>query len=58
MKVKFRNILFASAAILAAVACNKEQRPDGDAIDSPILLSVREAGTTKALLDNRTFNAE
>ena len=58
MKVKFRNILFASAAILAAVACNKEQRPDGDAIDSPILLSVREAGTTKALLDNRTFNAD
>ena len=41
---------------MAAVSCNKEQRPD-DATLSPITLTATEAGATKALLDNGTFAA-
>ena len=55
MKRNFRNILITSAVIMAAVSCNKEQRPD-DATLSPITLTATEAGATKALLDNGTFN--
>ena len=56
MKRNFRNILITSAVIMAAVSCNKEQRPD-DATLSPITLTATEAGATKALLDNGTFAA-
>ena len=56
MKLNFRNILIASAALLVAVSCNKEQRPGGNIV-SPIALTATEAGTTKALLDNGTFAA-
>ena len=55
MKVKFRYILFASAAILAAVACNKETRPDDGATLTPILLNATEAGTNRHL-NNGTFS--
>ena len=55
MKLNFRNILVASAALLAAVACNKEQRPGYDSTGYPIQFSVTEAGTTKAMLDEETF---
>ncbi len=55
MKRNIRNILITSAVIMAAVSCNKEQRPD-DATLSPITLTATEAGGTKALLDNGTFN--
>ena len=41
---------------MAAVSCNKEQRPGGNIV-SPIALTATEAGTTKALLDNGTFAA-
>ena len=57
MKVNFRNILIVSAALVATVSCNKEQRP-GSNIVSPIALTATEAGTTKALLDNGTFNTK
>ena len=56
MKVKFRYILFASAAILAAVAGNKSE-PDNQQPNTPIAISATEAGVTKALLDNGTFAA-
>lgn len=66
MKVHFRNILIASAALLAVVACNKETRPDDGATLTPILLNATEAGTnrhlnngtfseTKAMLDETSF---
>ena len=55
MKVKFRYILFASAAILAAVACNKEQRPGHNVTDYPIEFCATESGATKAMLDEETF---
>ena len=54
MKRNFRNILITSAVIMAAVSCNKEQRPD-DATLSPITLTATEAGATKAMLNNSTF---
>lgn len=57
MKVKFRYVLFASAAILAAVACNKSE-PDNQQPNTPIAISATEAGVTKALLDNETFKAD
>ena len=55
MKLNFKYILFASAAILAAVACNKSE-PDNQQPNTPIAISATEAGVTKALLDNGTFN--
>ena len=55
MKVKFRYILFASAAILAAVACNKEARPGHNVTDYPIEFCATESGATKAMLDEETF---
>ena len=56
MKGYSRNILIASAAILAAVACNKELQEDEAVYDAPILLSATDGATTKALLNNGTFN--
>ena len=51
----YRNILIASAVIMAAVACTKNT-PDGpDPITAPISISATE-GATKALLDNGSFN--
>ena len=50
----YRNILIASAVIMAAVACTKNT-PDGpDPITAPISISATE-GATKALLDNGSF---
>ena len=56
MKGILRNILIASAAILATVACNKSE-PDNQQPNTPIAISATEAGVTKALLDNGTFAA-
>ena len=56
MKGYSRNILIASAAILAAVACNKELQEDEAVYDAPILLSATDGATTKALLNDGTFN--
>ena len=55
MKLNLKYILFASAAILAAVACNKSE-PDNQQPSTPIAIKATEAGVTKALLDNGTFN--
>ena len=55
MKLNFSNILIVSAALLAAVACNKEQRPDRNSTDYPIEFCATEAGATKAMLDETTF---
>lgn len=50
----YRNILIASAVIMAAVACTKNT-PDGpDPITAPISISATE-GATKALLDKGSF---
>ena len=54
MKVNFKYIFIASAAILAVVACNKEPNQN-DLVDTPIMLHVSESAATKALLDNATF---
>ena len=56
MKLNFKFILFASAAILAAVACNKSE-PDNQQPNTLIAIKATEAGVTKALLDNGTFAA-
>ena len=51
-----RNILIASAVLMAAAACSKY--PEQNASENtPITLKAIEAGSTKALLDNETFNA-
>lgn len=51
-----RNILIASAVLMAAAACSKY--PEQNASENtPITLKATEAGSTKALLDNETFNA-
>lgn len=66
MKLNLKYMFIASAAILAAVACNKEQRPDDGATLTQILLNATEAGTnrhlnkgtfpeTKAMLDRTSF---
>ena len=55
MKLNFKYILFASAAILAAVACNKETRPGHNVTDYPIEFCATESGATKAMLDEETF---
>lgn len=55
MKLNFKYILFASAAILAAVACNKSE-PDNQQPNTLIAIKATESGVTKALLDNGTFN--
>lgn len=55
MKLNFSNILILSAALLAAVACNKEQRPGHDTTGYAIEFSATEAGVTKAMLDETSF---
>ena len=55
MKLNFSNILIVSAALLAAVACNKEQRPGYDSTGYPIQFSATDAGATKAMLDEISF---
>ena len=49
-----RNILILSAVLAAAAGCTKD--PEVNTVDGPITLKATEAGTTKALLDNGTFN--
>ena len=49
-----RNILILSAVLAAAAGCTKD--PEVNTVDAPIAISATEAGTTKALLDNGTFN--
>ena len=56
MKGFFRNILTASAVLLAAAACSKDPEQNTP-VNSPITLKATEAGATKALLDNGTFSA-
>ena len=56
MKGYYRHILIASALLLAAVGCNKTPAPGPELTDAPIMLSATESGTTKALLNNVTFN--
>ena len=56
MKLHFRNILIASAVLLAAAACSKDPEQNTP-VNSPITLKATEAGATKALLDNGTFAA-
>ena len=56
MKLNFRNILTASAVLLAAAACSKDPEQNTP-VNSPITLKATEAGVTKALLDNGTFKA-
>ena len=51
-----RNILIASAVLLAAAACSKDPEQNTP-VNSPITLKATEAGATKALLDNGTFAA-
>lgn len=51
-----RNILIASAVLLAAAACSKDPEQNTP-VNSPITLKAIEAGATKALLDNGTFAA-
>ena len=55
MKRTILNILITSAVIMAAVSCNKEQRPDRNSTDYPIEFCATEAGATKAMLDEETF---
>ena len=50
-----RNILIASAVLLAAAACSKDPEQNTP-VNSPITLKATEAGATKTLLDNGTFN--
>ena len=54
MKRYYKNILLATAAIMAAVGCEKQPQY-GELTDTPIMLSATETGT-KAMLDNGTFN--
>ena len=51
-----RNILILSAVLAAAAGCTKD--PEVNTVDAPIALKATEAGTTKALLDNGTFNTK
>ena len=44
-----------SVALLAAIACNKEQRPGHEVTGYAIEFSASEAGATKAMLDEETF---
>ena len=44
-----------SVALMAAVSCNKEQRPGHDITGYAIEFSATEAGTTKAMLDETSF---
>lgn len=47
--------IIATAALMAAASCNKEV-PENQCIAKTISISASESATTKALLDNRTFN--
>lgn len=58
MKGYLRNILIASAVLMAAVSCNKEQQPDHDGTGYPIEFYVTELGATKAMLDGTSFAKE
>ena len=58
MKGYLRNILIASAVLMAAVSCNKNLQDGSTLSDAPILLSPTEAGATKALLSSDTFKNE
>lgn len=58
MKGYLRNILIASAVLMAAVSCNKEQQPDHDGTGYPIEFYVTESGATKAMLDETSFAKE
>jgi hypothetical protein len=56
MKGYYRHILAATAVLLTTAACNKNE-PDGpQQVNAPIAISATEAGVTKALLDNGSFN--
>jgi hypothetical protein len=57
MKQNFKHTLFASIAVLAAVACNKTGHDDLQPEVTPITICATESGVTKAFLDNGTFNS-
>lgn len=58
MKGYYRNILIRSAVLLAAVGCTKTPEVINPLADSTICLSATEAGTTKAMLDQTTFQTD
>ena len=55
MKLNIRTIPIFLAVLLAAVACNKEQRPGYNSTSYPIQFCATEAGATKAMLDETSF---